>query len=183
MEKEGHLGTTWLLGAGVILLVGLPEGIAATVIMTLVATIPDQDQYIPSTLVQHRGPTHSVLFALGVAFVIASTVTYPAHIGQQVAVDYGVMSSMVITPTEIWLFLSGAIALSMLGHIATDLLTKGGGYKIAPLWPVSSTTVALGLCTADDERWNAGLLASGITAFLGAVLHEVYQILRVVLGG
>jgi len=183
MEREGHLGTMLLLGAFALIGLGLFEGLVATAVMVVADRLPDQDQYIPDSIIHHRGLTHSLMFTLIVAFVAASTIAYPTRVGQQVAIEFDLLSTTVISPTRLWLFLSGAVTVSLLGHIATDALTKGGGYKVEPLWPLSSWSVALGFCTSDDEWWNAALLASGGTAFFAAVLHELYySILPTVVG-
>jgi membrane-bound metal-dependent hydrolase YbcI (DUF457 family) len=174
MKREGHYGTTLILGALWVLGLGLPSGLIATVLMLGATHVPDQDQYIPANIIGHRGPTHSVLFALVVAFVTASTVTYPLHVGQRLAVEHEMLSSTVMVPTMVWMFLVGVVAGSLLTHIATDALTVGGGFKVKPLWPLSSWTPALGLCTADDVRWNTALLSSGITIFVAVIVHELY---------
>lgn len=174
MKREGHFGTTLLLGALAVVGLGMLKGLVATVVMIVVTPIPDQDQYVPGSLVKHRGPTHSFTFVLVIAFVISSTIAYSTSISQQFAISYGPLSTLLVSPEKVWLFLGGSVTVSLLGHIATDVLTKGGGYKVKPFWPLSSWTVALGLCKSDDVRWNTALLASGGTAFLAAVLHELY---------
>jgi Predicted membrane-bound metal-dependent hydrolase (DUF457). len=146
----------------------------ATTVMMIYARVPDQDQYIPESIISHRGPTHSVLFAFILAFISASTVTYPFHFGQQLAVEHNLISTAVIVPSTVWAFFAGVVVISILTHIITDALTKGGGFKVKPLWPFSLWSPALGLCTADDKRWNTALLASGATAFMTTILHEVY---------
>lgn len=174
MHREGHYGTTLLAGAICVLGLGIATGIIATTVMMIYARVPDQDQYIPENIISHRGPTHSVLFALALAFISASTVAYPFHFGQQFAVEHNLISTAVILPSTVWAFFAGIVTISLLTHIITDALTKGGGFKIKPLWPLSSWAPALGLCTADDERWNIALLTSGATTFTAALLHELY---------
>jgi membrane-bound metal-dependent hydrolase YbcI (DUF457 family) len=174
MERRGHYGTTLLLSTIIILTVGLLHGLAATALMMLFTPLPDQDQAIPDSIVSHRGATHSLTFSLVVAFVVASTAAYPTHIAQKVVVDYGLLPTRVVSPADVWLFFGGSVTLSLIGHVATDLLTTGGGYKVEPLWPLSSRQVALGLCNSDDIEWNTGLFVAGGTAFLAATVHELY---------
>ena len=174
MHREGHYGTTLLVGAGCVLGLGIVTGVIATAVMMMYARIPDQDQYIPESIISHRGPTHSIVFTLTLAFISASTITYPFHFGQQLAVKHNLITTVLIVPSTVWAFFAGVVAISLFTHIITDTLTKGGGFRVKPLWPVSSWGPALGLCTADDERWNAALLASGVTAFVATILHELY---------
>ena len=174
MERGGHYGTTLLLGGICIVWFGVGWGVLATAIMLLFTLLPDQDQYIPESIVRHRGPTHSLTFTVVVAFVTASTVAYPIHLGQWVAVEYGPLASPVLSSGSVWAFVGGVVAAALVGHLATDALTKGGGYRIEPLWPFSSWTVALGLCCSDNVAWNAALLASGLTAFAAAIVHELH---------
>ena len=174
MEREGHIGTTLLLGATAVVGLGLLEGLVASGVMLVADRLPDQDQYIPGSIVRHRRQTHSFIFVFVVAFVTASTIAYPTHLGQQVAIQYDILTSIVVSPIGVWLFVGGTVTIALSGHIATDVLTKGGGYKVKPFWPFSPWTIALGICTSDDRWWNGILFSSGITAFLCAVLHELY---------
>jgi hypothetical protein len=174
MHREGHLGSTLLLGAVAVVGLGLLEGSVATGVMILADRLPDQDHYIPDSVVRHRRQTHSVTFVVVVAFVAAGTFAFPIHLVQRFALQYNLLSIAVVSPTGVWLFVGGTTVVALFGHIATDMLTKGGGYKVKLFWPVSSWTIALGLCTSDDRWWNGILLSGGVTAFLAAVLHEIY---------
>jgi hypothetical protein len=116
-----------------------------------------------------------------VASVLASTIAYPVHLVQSFLAPHGPLSGPVVSSVEVWALVGGAAALSMLGHIATDALTIGGGYKVEPLWSFDSRTVAVGLCRSDDVRWNVGLLATGATAFVAAIVHELYYSVLVVI--
>lgn len=183
MELRGHLGTALILSAESLVLLGPVYGTAATVVMLALTPVPDWDLYISESVVKHRGPTHSLAFALVASFVLASAIAYPARLGQRIVMDYGVLSSGVVSPFRMWLFLFCAGTASLVGHLLTDTLTYGGGYKVEPFWPLSSWTLAFGLCHSDDEEWNTALLASGMTAFLAAGLHELYySVLPKILG-
>ncbi|WP_121823280.1 metal-dependent hydrolase [Halostella salina] len=172
MEYKGHLGTTLFIGGIVVVGLGLPLGIVATMIMLVIMQLPDQDHNIP--VVEHRGFTHSIWFVIIVAVILASTIAYPTRFIQLTAIRNGLLSSWVVHPVDVWLFFGGTVALGLVGHIATDALSVGGGFKVKPLWPVSSRTVALQRCTWDDRAWNAALLAAGAMAFGAAVVHELY---------
>lgn len=181
MERGGHYGTSLLLAAVCLLWLDFLQAVVAISVIFAVERLPDQDHYIPEWAVKHRGPTHSLTFVAVVAFVLASTIAYPVYLVQSFVATYGPLSAPVVPSVEVWALIGGAAALSLLGHIATDALTVGGGYKVEPFWPFDSRTVAVGLCRSDDVRWNTGLLAAGATAFLAAVLHELYYSVVVVL--
>jgi membrane-bound metal-dependent hydrolase YbcI (DUF457 family) len=181
MERGGHYGTSLLLSAGCLLWLDFLQAVVAVTVIFAVERLPDQDHYIPEWAVKHRGPTHSLTFAVVVAFVLASTIAYPVHLIQSFVATHGPLSAPVVPSVEVWALIGGAALLSLVGHIATDALTVGGGYKVEPLWPFDSRTVAAGLCRADDVRWNVGLLAAGATAFVAAVLHELYYSVVVIL--
>lgn len=176
MERRGHYGTSLLICAFFIAWLGLFQGLLATVVIVGFDHLPDQDQMIPENIVKHRGPTHSLTFAAVVAFITASTVAYPAHFVQQVAIEKDFAQGVMVAPVDIWVFISGTVTVSLIVHIATDALTTGGGYRVEPLWPLSSRTVALGLCNSDNPQYNMALLASGVTAMVAAVWHELYNL-------
>lgn len=170
MHRRGHTGITLLIGSGFFVLWGPMYGLIATGLMLHVMMLPDIDQRIKN--VRHRGPTHTLAFALGMGIVVASTVAYPAEICQEVAVRRGFLSGFVIEPLNIWVFISGTVSSALVGHIAGDMITVGGGYKIRPLWPLSDRMVALGVCRSDSDAGNAILLACGCSAMTFSLLSE-----------
>lgn len=174
MERMGHLGTALVFCSLLVVWLGPLYGVLATAMALAFDRVPDQDQYIPESVVTHRGQTHTFLFAFVVAFVTASTVAYPIHLGQEGALEYGILSSRIVTPVYVWVFVGGVAAIAMSVHVVTDTLTKGGGFKVTPLWPLSSWSPALGLCRSDNTAWNVGLFASGLTAICAAMVHEIY---------
>lgn len=172
--RNGHYGATLVIGSLFVLGLGLVVGALVTAVMLLYTHVPDFDQHIDDDVINHREETHTIAFAIAAAFVSASAIAYPVHAVQQVIIDHTAFTGPVVAPSIVWLLLAGAVFASILTHIVVDALTVGGGYKVEPLWPVSSRTVALGLCTSDDVGWNVGLLVGGATAFTAAVLHELY---------
>ena len=77
MELRGHLGTALILSAESLVLLGPVYGTVATVVMLALTPVPDWDRYISKRIVKHRGPTHSLVFALVTSFVLASAVASP----------------------------------------------------------------------------------------------------------
>ena len=131
LVREGHVVAAYLGGA----------------VMVGTATFPDCDHRLP--FVSHRGPTHSVLFALlfGAAFGAAGAALAPV-LGPVVEVDSTAFGFVVGT-------------LSVLTHMLGDVLTPMG---IRPLWPLSGRSYSLGLTTAKNPVANYALFALGVFA-------------------
>lgn len=174
MERTGHHGSILLISGFFIVWLGLFLGTLAALIMLAFDRLPDQDQYIPESVIKHRGETHSITFVVVVSIVAACTVAYPLHLGQRIAVGYDLLSSTLVSPFRAWVFIIAVSTVGMTTHIATDTITEGGGYKIKPLWPLSSRTFALGLCGSDNPVWNFALFSAGVTAICLAIVHEIY---------
>lgn len=181
MKKKGHIGAALLVCSLIIALLGLLHGLAFTFLILLFERIPDQDQYIPDSVIRHREETHSLTFAAVIAFVSASSVAYPLHLSQEGAMSVGILSSPLLITWQVWLFVGAAAVLSMVIHMFTDILTIGGGYRVEPLWPFADWSPALGYCRSDNEIWNIGLLASGMTAMAASIIHETYHTLLLLL--
>jgi inner membrane protein len=182
MERKGHYGVTLLLGAGAVLWLGLLYGLIATAVMLPVTSLPDELDQIVETW-EHRGWTHSFAFALLVAFMVASSGAFPVYLAQQAATEYRALSSdLVVSPFRVWLFVGGFVTASLSGHVITDTLTVGGGFKVKPFWPISERIVCFGFCNSGNALWNGALLGMGIVAIVGAVAHEVYYLLSPSLG-
>ncbi len=167
MYRKGHYGVALLLFAPIGL--GLVAAGAPTLAlltggaMLWLAMLPDVDHRLP--LIEHRGPTHSLLFAglvgaafAGVGYLIGDT----ALLGQLLAVEEPVPVSGL--PVELQFAVVGfAIgALAVLAHLLGDALTPAG---VNFLWPLSRRTYSLGVTRADSTLWNYGLFALGIVAF------------------
>ncbi|MFC4447915.1 metal-dependent hydrolase [Halorussus aquaticus] len=170
MFRPGHYGVALVLYApvgGWLLALGhLTAAVAGGAGVLWLTMLPDWDSRLP--FVSHRGPTHTLPFAAlvgGVAWAVTTAVT--AAIGPAIGVgDYAV------GPVSVPTFAAGVGTLSVLAHLAADLLTPMG---VAVLWPVSSRRYTLSMTTADNTVWNYALFALGIfttavTAYLGAKL-------------
>ena len=161
MYKRGHLGvalltlapiTFWLLSTGSPVFGALVVG---TVLY--LAMLPDVDHRVPG--IPHRGPTHSLLFAVvvGAVFAGAASLVEPVL---SIAVPGGV--SMVAFG-----FLLGFG--SVVAHLLGDVITPAG---VNFLWPYPRTW-SLYLTGADSTVWNWGLFVLGVFAMAGAVALAV----------
>ena len=139
MYYKGHAGLTLLLTS--LTLMALPKSDSALQVLALstaLSTLPDIDLELRrlSRSLHHRGPTHSILFALMSGCLLQYT--------------YG----------EARWFMIGFIsaAWGVVSHLLGDMLTY---HPFKPLWPLSQREVALKLCSADNRLVNEGLLTLG----------------------
>jgi inner membrane protein len=115
------------------------------------AMLPDLDERV--SFVAHRGPTHTVWFALAVGAVFGlGGAAIGAREGVGVAVGLGLFGALVGT-------------LTVVAHLLADVLTWSG---IRPFAPVSDTWYSLEVTGATDPIANYLLLAAGIVAAIGA---------------
>jgi inner membrane protein len=158
MYWRGHVGIALLAYApvaGTIRAVGEP-GVATlgAVVAVAFATLPDADEWLP---VAHRGPTHTVAFAVaaGVLAALAAGVALPA-------------GAPVGDPLPPWtpVFVGGVAALALCSHVAGDAITPMG---IWPLRPFREWHVTLDLTPAANPRANRLFLGAGVAALALAV--------------
>jgi inner membrane protein len=111
------------------------------------AMIPDMDQRVPG--ISHRGPTHTVWFALAVGTLLGGA---GAVIGQETGVfDTSVLGS----------FGFGIGVLTIGAHLLADALTPAG---IRPFVPFSAAEYTFSVTRADNWIANYLLLAIGLLA-------------------
>lgn len=149
MHRYGHYGAALLAYAPVGLLV-LALGFETAAVGGAMATVglsmlPDIDLKLP--FIKHRGPTHTVTFALLVGAIVglvfaAMGAAHP---------DIGTLLAVALGPFG---FVVGALAVG--SHIAADALTPMG---VEPFG--DGRHYSYGLCTADNEKWNYALLGFG----------------------
>lgn len=165
MYRTGHYGAALLTYApvGAALLVAGFEAVAVAGgggVLAL-ARLPDYDLRVP--LISHRGPTHTLAFALLVGAVVGG--------------GLGALAGTAAPARALTLgafgFLVGALAV--VSHLLADALTPAG---IEPFWPLSSKNYSLDLVGADSTLGNYGLLALGVfvsalTLLLGGQLDQV----------
>jgi len=159
MYRTGHYGAALLVYAPVgaaLLVTGFEAaavgGGAGTVALT---RLPDYDLQIP--LVSHRGPTHTIGFALLVGLVLGGALAGLAQAGA--------VGSERVFAAGAFGFLIGVLSVG--SHLLADALTPAG---IEPLWPVSSKNYSLELVTADSVVGNYALLALGVFVTVALLL-------------
>ncbi len=156
MYRLGHYGVSLIaftpLGLALVV-VGEPELAAVTgAVMLWLAMLPDVDHRIPG--LRHRGPTHTLVFALVVGTAFAALgVVVPHELDAVVQLGFGVFG-----------FVVGAV--SVLAHLAADLLTPAG---VQLLWPFSRRRYTLGLVRADSPLANYALLLVGVVVSGGVI--------------
>lgn len=157
MFREGHIGAALLVYAPLGALV-LGNGfktlaIAGAVIAVLIAMAPDVDMQLPG--VPHRGPTHSIWFALVLGLALGAC---GAAIGRLA----GGQEAMVMLGA----FGFGVGFLTTLSHIIADMLTPAG---VRFFSPVNRGRYSLGLVRASNPVANYALFLVGILAVAGAL--------------
>jgi inner membrane protein len=131
-------GAPWLALGSLALLLGL-------------AMLPDVDHRVP--VVEHRGPTHTLAFALLVGAAcggLAGVVDVSLFDAGPVGIAYA----------------AGLGALSVVAHLLADALTPAG---VRPFWPISSRRVSIGVARAGDPLANGALFGLGVAAALLAL--------------
>lgn len=155
MYQLGHYGAALLAYAPVGVAVSLAGYDAVAIIGGLVcaslSTLPDCDHRLP--LIEHRGPTHTLLFAALVG----------AGLAGGAAALVGESSPFAGVGLVAFAFVVGA--LSIVSHLLADALTPMG---IRPFWPLSRRRYTLKLTRASNPVANYALFALGVGAALGA---------------
>ncbi|MFW6320533.1 MAG: metal-dependent hydrolase [Halohasta sp.] len=180
MYVLGHVGISLLLSApfvAVALSTGQPLVAALTAaIMVALGPLPDLDTY--TDRLAHRGPTHTVWFALGVglaaavvaaivaAAVDAATVANAGTVAVDAA-DTQYISSHFLPPLAPAIWFGGASALAVGGHLAGDLLTPMG---LWPFRPLSGWHYTADLTPSKSPRANRVCFGVGSLALFAAVL-------------
>jgi len=156
MYRYGHYGAGFLVYtplAFVVTGLGFRQlALGGALVVVALAMLPDQDQRIP--LVPHRGPTHTVWFAL----LVGGACGYLGLLaGQRTGIDLGVGQSFGAgVDLAIFGFLLGT--LTICSHIAADALTPMG---VRPFSPLSSRRYTYNLTRASNPISNYLLLLLG----------------------
>ena len=158
MYWRGHVGLGLLAYAPfAALALGADRlGLALTggILAAAFSTVPDIDESLP---IPHRGPTHTLAFAIGTG-VLAGVAA--------LLVAVAVASPSVWTPA----FVGGVVTVSLCSHLVGDVLTPMG---IRPFRPVSEAWFSLDLTPARNPRANRLLLSAGV---LGASIAVVVSV-------
>lgn len=166
MYRTGHLGVSLLVFAPVghlLVSAGLP--VAAFVVgatMCWLSMLPDVDHRLP--FVPHRGPTHTLLFAVavGVAFAGVGVAAGPA-------ITEFVPPPFATVPTSG--FSVGFVGfVAVAAHLLGDVLTPAG---VPLLWPLSARRYSLSVARANNVVANYLLFALGAFAVVTVAVFVV----------
>jgi inner membrane protein len=148
MYKNGHRGVALLLMAPLTAMFG-PIGFCMSMVAVAVCRLPDIDH--DYTWLTHRGPTHTIWFATGVAALVTA----------------GGYAGLSIVPVNLprlplALLFGATVFLGLLSHLFADALTVGrNSHAIRPFNPLSPHPLRFGLVRADSRFANSFLLAAG----------------------
>ncbi|WP_255169637.1 metal-dependent hydrolase [Natrononativus amylolyticus] len=152
MYQLGHYGAALLayapLGGAVALAGYEPAAVIGALVCVSLSTLPDCDHRLP--MIEHRGPTHTLLFAVLVGAGLAAAAAM--LVGSASPIDVGVVG---------FAFLVGTLSIG--SHLAADALTPMG---IRPFWPLSRRRYTLALTRAANPIANYVLFALGVVAFV-----------------
>lgn len=165
MYRTGHLGVSMLVFAPIgYLLVSVGAPLAALVTggaMLWLAMLPDVDHRLP--FVEHRGVTHSLLFAglVGAAFAAAGLLLSSLGAG---GLGTELLGLDQFSDVGLAAFGFAVGFLSVAAHLLGDLLTPAG---VNLFWPVE-TEYSLYVTRADSTLANLGLFLLGVFAVAAA---------------
>ncbi|MBZ6495898.1 metal-dependent hydrolase [Natrinema longum] len=153
MYQVGHYGGALLAYAPLGTIASLwghgEVAIVGGLVCVALSTSPDYDLRVP--LIDHRGPTHTILFALLVGVGIAGLTAVLVDASSAFA-DAGFVA---------FAFLVGVVSIG--SHLLVDALTPMG---VRPFWPLSRRRYSADVTTAANPIANYGLLGAGIGAVL-----------------
>ncbi|WP_121744471.1 metal-dependent hydrolase [Natronorubrum halophilum] len=157
MYQFGHYGAALLVYAplGTVVAFGGYETAALVGALACVAlsTLPDCDHRLP--LIEHRGPTHSLVFAVFVGAGLAALAALFVETSSPFA-DLGFV---------VFAFVVGTLSIG--SHLLADVLTPMG---IRPLWPFSRRHYTLEVTRAANPIANYVLFGLGVAAVLAGVV-------------
>ena len=156
MYQVGHYGGALVAYAPlgtVVTLGGYGEiAIVGGLVCVALSTLPDYDHRLP--LIEHRGPTHTIPFALLVGAGLAALT----------AVLVDASSAFVGAGVVGFAFLVGVVSIG--SHLLADALTPMG---IRPFWPFSRRRYSLEITTAANPIANYSLFGLGVLAVLAGL--------------
>jgi inner membrane protein len=159
--RFGHYGVALLFYAPIGLLARRFEftGLAAWgIVLTMVAArLPDKDHDIP--FISHRGITHTVWFALGVAGVTVAVIFFASNAlgAGKPGLSFGVFSG-------------ACVFSSLCSHLVADSLTPAG---ISPFSPLSGYSISLDMFSASNRYANFGLFLIGFVSLTISLLYPI----------
>lgn len=142
--------------------------IAGLVIVGL-TRIPDWDIWMP--FVEHRGITHTFLFAAGMGIVSGVGLAGMVYMASDVITYYFEYQATIWTVLINGAFGFAIGVLSVIAHLLADVITPAG---IQPLQPFSDTRVRYPMAKASNPVANAVLFSMGVWLTLGAIVMGIY---------
>jgi inner membrane protein len=167
MYVLGHVGISLLLYAPIVagLLSTKPLlAVLTGILMVGLAPLPDLDTR--TQRVDHRGPTHTIWFALGVGLLVALV----AGVGTVVlGTITGGDSFGGLRLTPLWMagWFGGVSTLTICGHLVGDLVTPMG---IWPFRPLSDWHHTFDLTPSKSPRANQFCFGAGMVAVVSTLL-------------
>jgi len=156
MYVLGHVGISLLLYAPIaawLLSTNQPTLAMLTgLVMVAFSPLPDFDTY--TDRIDHRGPTHTVWFALGVGLLVG--------VGSGLVVaglSAAGFSSLFLPPLWVAVWFGSVTVLTLCGHLAGDLITPMG---ITPFRPLSTYHQTLDLTPSKNPRANRLWFGAGV---------------------
>lgn len=148
MYKEGHIGAALLAYApvgAVVLLLGFDTyALVGGAVAVGLSMLPDYDQRVPG--LDHRGPTHTVWFALSVGALLGI-------LGGLSGREEG---ALAVVALALFGFLLGTLTIG--SHVLADSLTPAG---VRPFAPYRDRRYSYDLAHASNPIANYALLALG----------------------
>ncbi|WP_267639387.1 metal-dependent hydrolase [Haloarchaeobius amylolyticus] len=148
MYRTGHYGVSLLayapVGAAMLLADRPAFALLGGAIVLGLSRVPDLDHQAP--FIQHRGPTHTLAFALLVG-------------GAAGVVGYYGAPALGLDAQLLAGFCLAMGAYGILAHLLGDVLTPAG---VPLFWPLSSRTYSVYVTRADNRVANWLLLALGV---------------------
>lgn len=130
------------------------------------STLPDLDLVLQRAgfAVKHHGPTHTVVFVVGVA-VLGGLLAIVA-VQPTLRRWWYETEDEVVGRETIYLFTAGGLALGGLSHLVGDILGGDRYEAIEPLWPVVQEPVALDVLHYTSPWLNVWLLVAAVVLHL-----------------
>ena len=148
MHSEGHAGLTLLIMSLIMTPFGANEDALYIIVLSAaLSALPDLDMKWRTqvSFIQHRGVTHSILFAIISGIVIGALFFYTHRSLTWVAIG----------------FLSAFFGV--VSHLIGDMFTH---HAFKPLWPFYHNEIALHWFSASNKTVNEGLLTVGGITFI-----------------
>jgi inner membrane protein len=148
MYAEGHAGLTLAISS--LLIIPIGDRYETTIFIlaaSLLASLPDIDLSLmkKGVKIHHRGPTHSILFAIICGLIMALLAQFL----------FSTLIHVIIG------FLAGFIGI--ISHLLGDLLTF---MALKPLWPFNNRSLRLGLVSSSNKNLNYFFVILGGICFV-----------------